>query len=220
MKIIVDDQSSSIMFGLLRTKKISPRNFTPLHAASHGGHLEIIKYLMGCGARIFAKCEDGWTALHYAACSGNEDCVQYLIDQGFNINVKDNSGLTPMFAAAGEDHPRIIKLLVERGASKSAEADDFLSWTPIHFAAWYGHANSVECLVKMGVDLNVRGRIDGRAPIHIAAENGHLTVLKYLVESGADVFAKRHDGHTALRIAIECKKEDCIDFLINSEGKF
>jgi ankyrin repeat protein len=57
----------------------------------------------------------------------------------------------------------------------------------IHLAAEAGHLDCVKLLLKHGVDVNLRDRLDRATPLHWAASRGHLDIVKHLADAGADL---------------------------------
>ena len=51
------------------------------------------------------------------------------------------------------------------------------------------------------------------------ASNGCFEAVEYLVENGADLEAKNKFGRTALMIAKNCKRDDCVEFLEEAQKK-
>uniref|UniRef100_A0A5S6QSM6 ANK_REP_REGION domain-containing protein n=1 Tax=Trichuris muris TaxID=70415 RepID=A0A5S6QSM6_TRIMR len=77
--------------------------YTPLHRASYGNHVGVIKLLLQNGADVSAKTDDGWHPLHCAARWGNLDAVKILLHMGkADLNARTNGGLTPLHLAASE----------------------------------------------------------------------------------------------------------------------
>ncbi|KAF4465935.1 palmitoyltransferase akr1 [Fusarium albosuccineum] len=58
---------------------------TLLHVAAHEGHVDIVDFLLRCGANLDARDSHGNTPLHCAVVSGQEKIVQALVDAGANI---------------------------------------------------------------------------------------------------------------------------------------
>lgn len=71
-------------------------NYTPLHRASYGGHLDCAKYLIRHGANIEAKTDDGWTPLHCAVRWNNADIAEYLLKKGADVNARSSGNNTPL----------------------------------------------------------------------------------------------------------------------------
>lgn len=104
------------------------------------------------------------TGLHIAAENGQEDCVRLLITKGANLNAKDAEGATPLHLASYKGHSNICSLLVVGGADVNEVDLDGRSlprlledlhvessergWTPLHGAAYYGHAGVCSLLIE------------------------------------------------------------------------
>jgi len=69
-------------------------------------------------------------------------------------------------------------------------------------AAWNGHAEIADLLVKAGAKIDVRN-YDGRTPLHLASKYGHPAIVKLLLEAGADPNVKDTGGSTPLTFAVE-----------------
>lgn len=54
----------------------------PLSYAAYNGHTKIVEYLIGRGAEIDGKTENGSTALFFAARFGHLDTVKVLLKHG------------------------------------------------------------------------------------------------------------------------------------------
>ena len=85
-----------------------------------------------------------------------------------HINAIDSSGNTPLaWASARGDH-KSVALLLEHGASLGITNN--VDAEPIHLAAQTGNINTIEILIKAGVDVNRMVRHTKMTPIHYAAE--------------------------------------------------
>ena len=71
--------------------------------------------------------------------------------------------------------------------------------TPMHAAAYGGHANIISSLFKHGADIEARSKsINGGTPLNSAAWYGRLEIGQYLLDLGADINARDSDHHTPL----------------------
>ncbi len=157
-----------------------------LHAAAGGGHMDVVRYLVGelgmdvdtqpadCDPR---ECEGRRTVtpLLEAAFSGRVAVMRYLLKHGADVNARDNCGRTAM-----------------------------------HHAAYSGSADAIRLLLEHGADVDARAK-DGYTPLHVAAFFNHVAAAKALLQGGADREARDSRGRTAW----DRLKEDCSDELLS-----
>jgi hypothetical protein len=102
-------------------------------------------------------------------------------------------------AARNGDTARVRELL-RKGAN--ANAKDRGGWTPLHWAAFWGHVDVAKLLLEHGADVNAKESVYDATPLHVAAATGHADVARLLLEHGADVNAKYGDSDlTPLHVA-------------------
>jgi uncharacterized protein len=126
------------------------------------------------------------------------------------------SDLDVFEAAAIGDDERLRVLLDEDPALANAWSDD--GFTPLHFAAFFGHPETARLLVDRGAELEARSTNEqfalDAAPLHSASAAGQLEVCKVLLESGADVNAVQHGGYTAVLDAAANGNDELVEFLL------
>jgi hypothetical protein len=94
----------------------------------------------------------------------------------------------------------IAALLLSHGADPNARTTDDAydaGQTPLHRAAYAGHADIVELLIEKGADVNRRDT-RGRSPLHHAAHCGHTSVVSLLRENEAEIGVRDHQKRTPL----------------------
>src|SRR5207253_11243319 len=114
----------------------------PLHYATIGGNLPIVKYLVQSGANLEAKSPGGLTPLHHAAYEGYLPIVEYLLKEGAHYTSRTKSGKTPKDLARQKGHVDIVKLLQiyeDNVISRSAK---------LFFAVENGNAKEVQRLIE------------------------------------------------------------------------
>ncbi len=192
---------------------------TPLHRTRDSNRpADAIRALVKAGADVNAKNNGGVTPLHSAVsisgvgASRSGDAVRALVNAGADVDAKDNNGSTPLYSAAlaagnvvfdgkGNIVRSVdgIRALVELGADVNANSN---GWTPLHSAAFSGHADAVRVLVKAGADVNAQTKYDGNTPLHSASMTGlytypvlvdfpslaelYVETIRVLLEFGAD----------------------------------
>lgn len=190
---------------------------TPLHLACHGGHIEMVKYLMAKGANIEAKFANGSTALYWAIPEGHIDVVKLLLAAGADIQAKQNDGTSLLHIAAALGQTEIAELLIEEGLNPNTKQSE--GSTPLIYAVSRGHSKIVELLLDKGADVNVQDNA-GYSPVNIAAFRGNQDMLRFLVSRDADLNQKNRMGMTALHdMAMQGQKE-IVALLIDKGADF
>ncbi|MGA7414834.1 MAG: ankyrin repeat domain-containing protein [Bryobacteraceae bacterium] len=92
---------------------------TPLHAATAGRQVELMKLLLEHGADADATQEGGWTALHAAAQNGDRAMIEVLLASNASINVRAGNNQSPLDLALLKGHHEVAALLEQLGAKLS-----------------------------------------------------------------------------------------------------
>ena len=127
-----------------------------LHIASQKGHLPLIKWLVGRGAKVTVKSSFGMPH-HHAASSGHLDTVQYYIDNA-RVPIESREGRrqrTALHFAAEKDHLDVVRWLVE-GAGADVGAVDSKGIRSEDLAGKYQHKEVVDYLEPLRFTKEVR----------------------------------------------------------------
>ncbi|KDP39760.1 hypothetical protein JCGZ_02780 [Jatropha curcas] len=87
------------------------------------------------------------------------------------------------------------------------------SRTPLHLAAWSGHAHVVSYLCKQKADVGAAA-MDDMGAIHFAAQKGHLEVVRILLSSGVSVKTSNRKGLTPLHYAAQGSNLELVKYLV------
>lgn len=142
---------------------------------------------MCCAAAVGSVAEED---IYQAVKSGDAAAVTKLLQQNkAAVNARDTTPV-PVTVTIGKE------------------------WTPLHWAAFTGHADVAEVLIKNGADVNARDAF-GYTPLHFAMSR---QVAAVLVEHGAKTSAQSNsNGWTPLHRAAFASNKDVVQYLI-SEG--
>ena len=205
--------------------------FTPLHIAATAGRVDIIEFLLQCGAEMEARTSGGQTPLFQTVPLANAEAFDYLLRKGARLDARDNSGKSILQFALSWRRPAMADLILARGAV--IDVDGPAAQEMLEEAADAGLATVVATLLSRNVQVSVaprngttllhsaaRGglaefaarllkagaRVDDRdqhglTPLHVAAFYGRDGVVGVLLANGAGLSARANDGRTALHLA-------------------
>lgn len=85
--------------------------YTPLHVASHFGHVNMVRFLIQNGADVNAINSHGYTPLHQAAQQGHTLIVNLLLEHQASPNVTTNQGQTALSIAQRLGYISVVETL-------------------------------------------------------------------------------------------------------------
>ena len=185
---------------------------TPLQAAAHEGHLDIMKMLVQAGARVDFAPEHSDTPLCLAANGGHLSCVKFLVEHGCQVNAVgfQDSHILKRGGSALEQaclamHHDVVRFLSEHGARLDHPDDDdndqntFL----LHRLAQSSrncNQEILELILELGAGRTTKDE-RGRTPfLHAARFTNSVSVLELLSYDGAFRDCDS-SGATALHLA-------------------
>jgi len=166
-----------------------------------------------------ARGRTGDSAILTAVYHRQKEIVNLLVSRGV--------ALTLFEACAAGELERAERLIADDPAAINAFSGD--GWTPLHLAAFFGHAKITELLLAHGADAAARSKnTNGNTPLHAALAGNYAFAAGMLMGAGADVDASDAAGWRPLHIAAANNNLDAMKTLIaqgadvhaaNGEGK-
>jgi ankyrin repeat protein len=195
-----------------------PDNAAAFIDAIKAGEFERVKAMVSADPTLIdARSRTGESAILTAVYHRQKEIVNLLVARGAELSIFE--------ACAAGEVERVERLL--DGDRVNDHSPD--GWTPLHLAAFFGHARIAEMLLARGADATVRSRnANGNTPLHAALAGNHKLVAGLLVGAGADVNATDSAGWRPLHLAAANNNLDVIRALIaqgadvgaaNGEGK-
>ena len=174
--------------------------------AIKAGEFERVKAMVSADPTLIdARSRTGDSAILTAVYHRQKEIVNLLVARG--------APLTLFEASAAGEVERVERLLVEDASRLNTYSGD--GWTPLHLAAFFGHANIVELLLAQGADVTARSRNpNGNTPLHAALAGNFKLVAGLLIGRGADVNATDAAGWQPLHLAAANNNMDAIAALI------
>jgi ankyrin repeat protein len=139
-----------------------------------------------------AKNEQGVSALAFAVYNRKPEIAELLQSSGAQLDI---------FTACMTGNAAVVEEMLRgnKGLVKLMSAD---GWTPLHLAAFFGHAACASALLNAGADVKTRStNAMQNLPLHAGAAGRNFEVMKMLVDFGSDVNARQHGGWAALHAA-------------------
>ncbi len=185
---------------------------SPLHRAVEWGDAGDVEGILTRGADVASRDYLGRTPLHWAIELRRPSNVRLLLEAGADPCVVESYFLrrSGVHMAAEVGDAQILGAVLGRGGV-DASARSVGGWTPLHWAAWKGHADAVSLLAGAGTE----GTSDeGHTPLQTAARWGQGAAIRALLAGGAAPEARAADGGTALHIAADYGQADAVRALL------
>ncbi len=164
---------------------------TPLHWASRGVHLEVVKFLVDKGADVDAEDSNKVVPLHSLAVRNAAAAIAILVAKGANVDAKDYGGNTALHYAALSNAVDAVDTLIEKGAD--IENRENYGRTPLILCARErGGPRTIKVLLEAGADVNARDKFQDTA-LNLASWRGKKEVVDVLLDAGAEIPSKGRD---------------------------
>lgn len=161
----------------------------------------------------------------------SEDFASVLREQPDLVNARDQHGVSALLLAIYHRRPEARDALLAAGAEvgplEAAALGDLDKldpaarggdgFTPLHLAAFFGGADAVRALLRMGVHPDADAdNTFGVNPIHSASAVGDVDAVRALLEAGANPSVRQKGGYTPLHSAAHNGNAPLIRLLLDN----
>ncbi len=204
---------------LIRRFDDGQRNRSPLHSAVYECDPAMATLLLAHGADPMTVADAGWSALALSLVYPQRTAVAEAIIAAREIDVNvpipfpstgwasQGAGSSPFLIAATYNSANTVRMLMKHGGDPKRPGP----WGfPVgHFAAYFGHVETLEAMRQSGVDLlqpiaRDRPHAGGTYLMH-TVHGGKQAAIEYMLKLGADPKQKDAEGRDAIDHAMNYK---------------
>ena len=188
---------------------------TPLHLAiKRNSSMDVIRYLLDCGADIDARNSDGDSVLYIAVENNAKEVGEILISRGANVYSTNTSNYSPLRLAmttGGATQDWVL-------GSTVIDGDDGNGNTPLHYAAEWNLPDTISYIIQKGGKIDKKNA-NGETPLFNAVKADSASIVKLLISKGANPDTRDLLGNTPLQYSVRWNSLHAANELISSGCK-
>ncbi|XP_046369336.2 putative ankyrin repeat protein RF_0381 [Haliotis rufescens] len=188
---------------------------TILLKACDGGNIDIVKYVLEQNiVEINSKGKEDLTPAMKAARRGHRDIFELLVKKGANLALKDEWDFNILHHACDGGNADIVKYVFKQNSIDiNTKKED--GRTPAMMAAYKGHKEVFDLLIRNGADITVDVDIFDSNILHLACQGGNVNIVKYVLKQNSiDINTKEEDGRTPAMMAAKSGHGEVLDLLM------
>ena len=188
---------------------------TALHAAAETDSADIIRLLLGHGARPTAVDSMGRTPLALAAQLGHWNALHALRLCRAAINTTNTTGMTPLHWAVAGKHVECVRDILQEAGVDTSVANVGTGNTALITAVEDECVEIVRMLILANCNVNAINWGE-RSALHEAADRGHVEICELLLCGGAYIDMQTSDGDSALIMSARSGYTGIVGLLIGN----
>ncbi|XP_071085224.1 putative ankyrin repeat protein RF_0381 [Haliotis cracherodii] len=186
-----------------------------LHHVCRGGDIEIVKSVLAQDKLdINSRGKNGETpVMVVAAWARLGELLDFLVKKGADMSVVNNDGDNILHQACrGGDIETVRRVLAQDKLDINSRGKN--GDTPAMVAAWTGHGELVDFLVKKGADMSLVN-YGGDNILHQSCKGGDVeTVKRVLEQDKLGINSRSKNGSTPVMMAAKAGREGLVTFLV------
>ncbi|KAI7981304.1 Ankyrin repeat-containing protein ITN1 [Camellia lanceoleosa] len=185
---------------------------TALHVAAREGHSDIVKSLIECATSLdhdHVAIESGSEITKKMLRATNDEGDTTLHNAVRALAYGGPAGRTALHAEVISNNEGGTKTLLD-WKKDLAKEPDVHGWTPLHYAARFGHVQRAKQLLDSDKSIAylIADQDDNKTALHVAASQGHVSVIQELISQCPDCWEMvNHKGQNILHVAVENEKK-------------
>lgn len=217
---VLRDDAALLM--TLRPDRLTSGHQTALaHIAATNDALECLTLLVG---QRPPRTGGPPTPLHTAACEARAATIADFLSRlspelrGSWANAPDRYGRTPLMAALIANRTDTAAAILDAGGDQALDAENYLGYRALHYAARFSGAAGVELLQRYGAEISfARADKASTTPLHLAAMVGDVGACALLVDDDALRRMSAH-GRNAIHTAARHGHDSALALLLQHGG--